>query len=43
MKDPNWEAMCKALYWTVELGSSADLEPIMEYIEKHLDREDDDE
>ena len=43
MKDkPNWESMCRALYWTIEMGNGSDLDEIMDHIEQFIKNEDSD-
>ena len=37
MKDnPNWESMCRALWWCIKLGARDDIDELMAYIEKFI-------
>tara|TARA_Y100000004_G_C8656205_1_gene303223 strand:- start:44 stop:277 length:234 start_codon:yes stop_codon:yes gene_type:complete len=37
MRDkPNWESMCRALWWCIELGAGDDIDELMQYIEKFI-------
>ena len=37
MRDkPNWESMCRALWWCIELGAGDDIDELMRYIEKFI-------
>jgi|TARA_R100000084_G_scaffold109195_1_gene74729 hypothetical protein len=37
---PDWESMCRALWWCVELGAGNDLDELMTYIEKFIPEDD---
>ena len=38
--EPNWESMCRALWWCIELGAGDDIGELMNYIEKFIRNDD---